>query len=198
MRTAIVTIPTIDEAATGAVFALLHSLYTDAELAQSQAVLDQSNMIEEVLCRWCDEEGYDLVLTIGGAMPGPGLSQIQCVPKAMENVLDRRLPGLGETMRAVASEESAFSALDCGVSGIRAQTLIINLPAGSAAAVLFLEAIVELIGPILQHIQRRSDAPQITPLPASAQPGQAGEDPGQAPLFDSDEFADFLKRRDQD
>jgi molybdopterin adenylyltransferase len=65
-----------------------------------------------------------LVLTTGGT----GLSPRDFTPEATESVLDRRVPGIAEALRADAIAKTPHGLLGRGVAGIRGQTLIINLP----------------------------------------------------------------------
>lgn len=48
-------------------------------------------------------------------------------------IVERMLPGIPETMRACAQEETHLAMLDRSVAGIRGRSLIINLPEGAAA-----------------------------------------------------------------
>jgi molybdopterin adenylyltransferase len=65
-----------------------------------------------------------LVLTTGGT----GLSPRDFTPEATESVLDRRVPGIAEALRADAIAKTPHGLLGRGVAGIRGQTLIVNLP----------------------------------------------------------------------
>jgi len=157
----------------------------------------QRNWIEELLTRWCDEEELDLVLTVGGTLPAPGPSSREIVPEATAAVLDRALPGLAEAMRQAGQEDEPLAWIDRGIAGIRSRTLIVNLPAGAAAA-LFLSGIVDLLPPVLAHLRDDPDAPVLgarravdLDVDAPAPPGP----PAPAKGLDADEFAAFLRRR---
>jgi molybdopterin adenylyltransferase len=65
-----------------------------------------------------------LVLTTGGT----GLSPRDFTPEATESVLDRRVPGIAEALRADAIAKTPHGLLGRGVAGVRGQTLIVNLP----------------------------------------------------------------------
>jgi len=118
------------------------------------------------------------------------------------------LPSLPEAMRAYAYEESALALLDRGVAGIRGRTLIVNLPAGMAAA-LFLEAVVDVIAPIVAHLREDIDAPLLADAlaptqldamseevqPKAALPPQNLERRSAGKTLDADEFAAFLRRQ---
>ena len=65
-----------------------------------------------------------LVLTTGGT----GVSPRDFTPEATESVLDRRVPGIAEALRADAIAKTPHGLLGRGVAGVRGQTLIVNLP----------------------------------------------------------------------
>lgn len=52
--------------------------------------------------------------------------------------------------------------LDRSTAGIRGRTFILNLPAGAAPALLFLESVANLIEPIVAHLQSAPTAPQLS------------------------------------
>jgi molybdopterin adenylyltransferase len=65
-----------------------------------------------------------LILTTGGT----GVSPRDFTPEATESVLDRRVPGIAEALRADAIKKTPHGLLGRGLAGIRGQTLIVNLP----------------------------------------------------------------------
>lgn len=65
-----------------------------------------------------------LVLTTGGT----GVSPRDFTPEATESVLDRRVPGIAEALRADAIRKTPHGLLGRGLAGVRGQTLIVNLP----------------------------------------------------------------------
>ena len=90
-----------------------------------------------------------LILTTGGT----GVSPRDFTPEATDSVLDRRVPGIAETLRADAIEKTPHGLLGRGVAGIRGRTLIVNLPGspggcrdGFALIKPALRHAVELIG----------------------------------------------------
>ncbi len=198
VKTGLLCIPTYDEAAVDAVRRSLAGTLSGLVVLQEQRAAMQRNLLEELLCRWCDEEELDLVVTIGGTLPASGPSSREIVPDATLAVAERTLPGLGEAMRAYAQDELPLAVIDRSVAAIRGRTLLLNLPAGAGAAVLFLEGIVDVIGTVVAHLQEDSASPQLAaPPPAdhSAAGSQAADD---APVAKSGlnaaDFAAFLKR----
>lgn len=161
IRTGILCVPIHDDEAVDLVSQFLRSALPNLFVVETSSAQSQLHWVEELLRRWCDEEELDLVVTIGGTSPavGPGANEI--VPQATLNVVERTLPGLSEAMRAYAQAETALALLDRGVAGIRSRSLILNLPEGAAAASLFLEAIVDLIEPIMAYLDETQPSPRI-------------------------------------
>jgi len=65
-----------------------------------------------------------LILTTGGT----GVSPRDFTPEATESVLERRVPGIAEALRADAIRQTPHGLLGRGIAGIRGHTLIVNLP----------------------------------------------------------------------
>jgi molybdopterin adenylyltransferase len=65
-----------------------------------------------------------LILTTGGT----GMSPRDLTPEATESVLDRRVPGIAEALRADAIRQTPHGLLGRGTAGVRGSTLIVNLP----------------------------------------------------------------------
>jgi molybdopterin adenylyltransferase len=172
-----------------------------------QSVRGQRYVIEETLRRWCDVEELDVVITLGGTAPAPGAIGREVTPEATVAVLESQLPGMAEAMRSHASQQSTLAWLDRSVAGIRGRSLILNLPAGAAPALLFLTAVIELIAPLVAHLREETDAPRLVDelelanvddtVPLSGrQPATANEQAsgGKAKGLNVTEFAAFLQR----
>lgn len=84
-----------------------------------------------------------LVLTTGGT----GFSRRDVTPEATEAVIDRRASGIAEAMRAATAHSNPSGMLSRAVSGLRSETLIINLPGKEAIARECLAAVL----PNLKH-----------------------------------------------
>ena len=70
------------------------------------------------------DEGLNLVITTGGTGFGPR----DHVPEAMNEVVEREVPGIPEAARAHGQDRTPFSMLSRARAGIRGDTLIVNLP----------------------------------------------------------------------
>ena len=114
-----------------------------AEVVDVQVVPDDRDQIEQALRRWADDVRVDLVLTTGGT----GLAPRDVTPEATLAVIEREAPGLAEAIRLRSLDVTPMAMLSRGVAGVRARTLIINLP-GSPKAVV---ECVAVIAPVLAH-----------------------------------------------
>ncbi|MBE9503495.1 MAG: MogA/MoaB family molybdenum cofactor biosynthesis protein [Proteobacteria bacterium] len=101
---------------------------------------DDTNKITDTLISWADEK-LDLILTTGGTGPGPR----DVTPEATAAVIDKTLPGFSELIRFEGGKKTDRAYLTRGLSGIRGQTVIINLPGSVKGATESLEAVVNLI-----------------------------------------------------
>jgi molybdopterin adenylyltransferase len=100
-----------------------------ADVAEPHLVPDEQPMIEALLIRLADEEGYDLILTTGGT----GLAPRDRTPEATRAVVDRLAPGFAEAMRAASLSLTPHAMLSRAVAGVRRCTLIINMPGSPKA-----------------------------------------------------------------
>lgn len=104
---------------------------------------DEIDLIEKELIYLCDEAKVNLILTNGGT----GLSKRDVTPEATDRVITKKVPGIAEAMRVKSLEITPKAMLSRATSGIRGNTLIINLPGSPKGAVENLQAII----PALKH-----------------------------------------------
>ena len=92
--------------------------------------------------------GHSLVLTTGGT----GLTPRDVTPQATSAVVDYEVPGMAELIRAEGRRSTPMAALSRGVVGVRAGTLIVNVPGSPRGALESLDAIVPVLGHALETL----------------------------------------------
>ena len=100
------------------------------EQAWRGMVPDESTEIVRALLDLCDNDRADVVLTTGGT----GLSPRDNTPEATRAVLEREAIGIAERIRVPSMQTFPRASLARGTAGVRAHTVIVNLP-GSAGGV---------------------------------------------------------------
>ncbi len=102
-------------------------------------IKDDSEMLQNELIRICDNNIADLVLTNGGT----GFSKRDITPEATKAILEKEIPGISEYMRMKSSEITKKAILSRGVSGIRNNSIIINLPGSPKGAIENLSFVID-------------------------------------------------------
>ena len=100
------------------------------EVVETLIIPDEPEELKTELIRLADEVRADLVVTSGGT----GFSMRDQTPEATLAVADRLAPGIAEAIRYQSMAVKNRAMLSRGVSVIRRQTVIVNLP-GSPKAV---------------------------------------------------------------
>lgn len=100
------------------------------EVVETLIIPDEPEELKTELIRLVDEVRADLVVTSGGT----GFSMRDQTPEATLAVADRLAPGIAEAIRYQSMAVTNRGMLSRGVSVIRRQTVIVNLP-GSPKAV---------------------------------------------------------------
>ena len=118
-------------------------------LVAREVVPDERGAISARLESWCDDDAADVVLTTGGT----GLAPRDVTPEATRSVLDIEAPGIAERIRLLCLTSFPRAALSRGIAGVRARTLVINLPGspgGVKDALAALDPIVDLARAIVR------------------------------------------------
>ncbi|MBL7081884.1 MAG: MogA/MoaB family molybdenum cofactor biosynthesis protein [Candidatus Omnitrophica bacterium] len=109
------------------------------EVIKYEVIPDEPAMIKERLIDYSDNLKVDLILTNGGT----GFAARDFTPEATKEIIEREVPGIPEAMRTECLRLTKRAMLSRGVAGIRARTLIVNLPGSSRGAKQSLEAILQ-------------------------------------------------------
>lgn len=113
------------------------------EVVESMLLSDDKAELQRQLMRLSDQRQVNVIFTTGGT----GFSIRDQTPEATKAVCDRMTPGIDEAIREYSMKITPRAMLSRAASGIRKQTLIINLP-GSPKAV---EEGLSFVLPHLSH-----------------------------------------------
>lgn len=113
------------------------------EVVLYEIIPDDFALIRSQLVVWTAANAPDVILTTGGT----GFAPRDVTPEATRTVVERLTPGLDEAMRAASLAITPHAMLSRAASGIRGQTLIVNLPGSPKGAVENLK----VIAPVLHH-----------------------------------------------
>lgn len=113
------------------------------EIAATAVLADERIAIEAYLKKAADagDSAVDLILTTGGTGVGPR----DVTPEATLATVERLIPGFAEHMRADGRKSTERAILSRGIAGIRAKTIIINLPGSPTGSVESLNAVAALL-----------------------------------------------------
>jgi molybdenum cofactor synthesis domain-containing protein len=132
-----------------------------AELVNSQGwqvvkqdiVPDELETIKEKFKTWSDSNEADVILATGGT----GFAPRDVTPEATRAIVERLTPGLDEAMRSASLQITPHAMLSRSVSGIRKQTLILNLPGSPKGATENLQVVLPALEHAV-HLLREEDA----------------------------------------
>lgn len=108
------------------------------QVVSMEILPDDRTKLGEKMKEIADNGLAELILTTGGT----GFSQRDVMPEATEDIIERRVPGIPEAMRAYSMTITRRALLSRAAAGIRKKTLIINLPGSPKAVKESLEYII--------------------------------------------------------
>ena len=111
------------------------------EVISMDILPDDQVMLAGKLQEIADSEKAELILTTGGT----GFSERDVIPEATEEVIERKVPGIPEAIRAYSMTITKRAMLSRATAGIRGKTLIINLPGSPKAVRESLEYIIDAL-----------------------------------------------------
>lgn len=94
-----------------------------------------------------------LVVTTGGT----GITARDVTPEATRSVVEKLIEGIPERMRAQGANKTPNAVLSRAVCGIRGKSLILNLPGSPAGATQSLEAVIGLLGHIIDLLDGKTE-----------------------------------------
>ena len=105
-------------------------------VSEKRIVADEVMAIQEA-ARHFVAQGVDLLLVTGGT----GLSPRDVTPEALEPLLDRRIPGVEEAIRAYGQQRLATAMLSRSLAGQIGKTLVLALPGSPSGAAEGMDAV---------------------------------------------------------
>ena len=118
-----------------------------ADLKYYDILPDEKDLIKKKLLEYCGK--VDLILTTGGT----GLAPRDVTPDATSEIIDREVSGIAELMRFEGFRKTRRAALSRAVAGVKANTLIINLPGSPKAVRENLDVILDIIPHAIEKIK---------------------------------------------
>ncbi|RLE13308.1 molybdenum cofactor biosynthesis protein [Candidatus Aerophobetes bacterium] len=112
-------------------------------IVEYRIVPDEKKPLRLALLDLIDKKQVDLLLTTGGT----GISPRDITPEVTEELVEKRIPGLGELMRMKTFSSSRTSVLSRAIAGVRGKTLVVNLPGSPRGA----KECLGILLPILSH-----------------------------------------------
>jgi len=100
---------------------------------------DEKEMLRDEMINMCDNLVVNLILTTGGT----GFSKRDITPEATREVIEREASGIVEAIRYFSLKITKRAMLSRAVSGIRKDTLIVNLPGSPKACTEALEFVLD-------------------------------------------------------
>lgn len=109
---------------------LLHGLKELGYLVDEVLILpDKQEMIANAIQSAIDDE-VELIVTTGGT----GVSEFDVTPEATSPLVEKKMPGILEALRAYSRDKVPTTDLSRGVAGVSRESLIINLPGSPGGA----------------------------------------------------------------
>jgi molybdenum cofactor synthesis domain-containing protein len=113
------------------------------QILEKKVIPDEKQGIQQA-ARHFSEENVDLIIFTGGT----GLSPRDITPEALEEILDRRIPGIEEAIRSYGQQRTPFAMLSRSLTGQIGNSVVLALPGSSSGAGESIDAIF----PALLHV----------------------------------------------
>ena len=117
----------------------------DVSVSECIVIPDEKEIIQQKATQY-KEQGIDLIIYTGGT----GLSSRDVTPEALLPLIDRRIPGIEEAIRAYGQDRTPYSMLSRSVAGSYGNSLLLALPGSTNGAKESMDAVF----PPLLHLFR--------------------------------------------
>ncbi len=129
--------------------AIIEKLKNCGIVGEDFAVIpDEKELIQEKVKEY-QEKHFDLLIFTGGT----GLSPRDITTEALTEIIDRRIPGVEETMRSYGQLRTPYAMLSRSVAGYAGKLLVLGLPGSTRGAAESMDALF----PHLLHLFRVSN-----------------------------------------
>ena len=105
-------------------------------IADYIVIPDEKGHIQKVAKKYV-KQGVDLVIFTGGT----GLSKRDVTPESLDEIIDRRIPGIEEVIRSYGQDRTPYAMLSRSIAGTSKNTLVLALPGSRNGAKESMEAI---------------------------------------------------------
>lgn len=126
----------------------------DGRIVAYEVVHDDRLEIRECLRGMVETHSPQVILTMGGT----GVRPTDWAPEATRDVIDKEIPGIGETMRSESVKKVRTAMLSRGTAGLLGETLIVNLPGNPKGA----QDNLGVLLPILEHTIEKIAGPMLS------------------------------------
>ena len=113
------------------------------QVLEKRVISDDKSVIQQSAKQYAEAE-VDLIIFTGGT----GLSPRDVTPEALEEILDRRIPGIEEAIRSYGQQRTPFAMLSRSLAGQIGNSIVLALPGSSSGAWESIDAIF----PALLHV----------------------------------------------
>lgn len=109
------------------------------QIVKRQILRENVDELKQLLCEWVGDAGIDVIVSTGGT----GLTERDITTEAVQEFIEKSIPGFGELFRMLSYEEIGTSAIESRAdAGVANGTLIFSLPGSTGACRLGMDRII--------------------------------------------------------